>query len=130
MVTMSEDRREQMLDRAQAANAFIIEDDYEVGLLGHVKPRPAIKSRDKNGTVIYVGSLSKTLSPSIRIGFIVARRDIIEAAKIVRKPHRPTSAQHRAGNNGDVLGARLSRCSFEQAQGNLFATLAHHAARH
>ena len=84
MVTMSESRRETMLGKAQSADAFIIEDDYEVGLLGHVKPSPAMKSRDRNGRVIYVGSLSKTLSPSIRMGFIVAHRDIIESAKTIR----------------------------------------------
>ena len=96
MVTMSEERRAKVLARAQAANAFVIEDDYEVGLLGHVKPKPAMKSRDETGTVIYVGSLSKTLSPSIRIGLIVARRDIIEAAKIVRSltvRHPPSIVQ-------------------------------------
>ncbi len=84
MVTMPESRRETVLQKAETANAFIVEDDYEVGLLGHVKPSPALKSRDRNGTVIYVGSLSKTLSPSIRMGFIVAHRDIIESAKTIR----------------------------------------------
>lgn len=84
MVTLSDSRRQTLLHKAEAADAFIIEDDYEVGLLGHVKPSPALKSQDKNGTVIYVGSLSKTLSPSIRMGFIVADRDIIEAARIIR----------------------------------------------
>lgn len=96
MVTMSESRREAILDKAQAANAFIIEDDYEVGLLGHVKPKPALKSLDKDGTVIYVGSLSKTLSPSIRMGFIVAHQDIIKSAKIIRSltvRHPPSIVQ-------------------------------------
>lgn len=96
MVAMSESRREAILLKAQAANAFIIEDDYEVGLLGHVKPKPALKSLDKDGTVIYVGSLSKTLSPSIRMGFIVAHHDIIKSAKIIRSltvRHPPSIVQ-------------------------------------
>lgn len=99
MVTMPENRREQLFRKAEAADAFIIEDDYEVGLLGHVKPRPALKSRDGNGTVIYVGSLSKTLSPSIRMGFIVAHRDIIETAKTIRSltvRHPPSIVQETA----------------------------------
>ncbi|MEX3010747.1 PLP-dependent aminotransferase family protein [Hoeflea sp. TYP-13] len=99
MVSMPEDRREQVLRKAEAAKAFIIEDDYEVGLLGHVKPSPALKSRDRSGTVIYVGSLSKTLSPSIRMGFIVAHRDIIEAAKTIRSltvRHPPSIVQETA----------------------------------
>lgn len=84
MVTMPDHRREKILQKAAEADAFIIEDDYEVGLLGHLKPNPALKSMDKDGTVIYVGSLSKTLSPSIRMGFIIADRDIIEPARIIR----------------------------------------------
>lgn len=84
MVAMPENRRELLLEKAENADAFIIEDDYEVGLLGHVETRPALKSQDKNDTVIYVGSLSKTLSPSIRMGYIVAHRDIIERAKMIR----------------------------------------------
>ncbi len=96
MVTMCDSRRKAILYKAQAANAFIIEDDYEVGLLGHLKPKPALKSLDKNGDVIYVGSLSKTLSPSIRMGFIVAHQDIIKSAKIVRSltvRHPPSIVQ-------------------------------------
>ena len=84
MVTMPDHRREKILQKAAQAEAFIIEDDYEVGLLGHLKPTPALKSIDENGSVVYVGSLSKTLSPSIRMGFIVADRDIIDPARTIR----------------------------------------------
>ena len=93
---MPDNRRDMVLQKAETANAFIIEDDYEVGLLGHVVPSPALKSRDRNGTVIYVGSLSKTLSPSIRMGFIVAHRDIIDSARIIRSltvRHPPSIVQ-------------------------------------
>lgn len=96
MVIMPDSRRKMVLQKAETANAFIIEDDYEVGLLGHVKPNPSLKSRDRNGTVIYIGSLSKTLSPSIRMGFIVAHRDIIDSAKIIRSltvRHPPSIVQ-------------------------------------
>lgn len=96
MVTMPENRRKLTMELAEKANAFIIEDDYEVGLLGHLKPSPSMKSLDKNGTVIYVGSLSKTLSPSIRIGFIVAHKDVIESARTIRSltvRHPPSIVQ-------------------------------------
>ena len=96
MVTMNEDRRKIIMERAQEEDAFIIEDDYEVGLLGHLKPIAAMKSHDTNGNVIYIGSLSKTLSPSIRIGFIVASKEIIDAAKIIRSltvRHPPSIVQ-------------------------------------
>ena len=96
MVNLSDHRRDELLGAAEQANAFIIEDDYEVGLLGHEKPSSALKARDENDRVIYVGSLSKTLSPSIRMGFIVAHPDIIKAAKIVRSltvRHPPSIVQ-------------------------------------
>jgi GntR family transcriptional regulator/MocR family aminotransferase len=75
---------------------MVLEDDYEIGLVGHLKLRPALKSHDKSGRVIYVGSLSKTLSPSIRMGFIVAHPDIIKSAKIIRSltvRHPPSVVQ-------------------------------------
>ena len=84
MLVMPEERQLQLIKKAEARNAMVIEDDYEIGLVGHVKLRPAMKSHDKSGRVIYVGSLSKTLSPSIRMGFIVAHRDVICAAKMIR----------------------------------------------
>lgn len=96
MVAMSNDRQLQLIKRAEMANAMVIEDDYEIGLVGHVRLRPALKSQDKDGRVIYVGSLSKTLSPSIRMGFIVAHREIIKSAKIIRSltvRHPPSIVQ-------------------------------------
>jgi GntR family transcriptional regulator/MocR family aminotransferase len=93
---MPEERQLQLLKKAEAAKAMVIEDDYEIGLVGHVKLKPALKSHDKNGRVIYVGSLSKTLSPSIRMGFIVAHKDIIKSAKIIRSltvRHPPSIVQ-------------------------------------
>ena len=57
---------------------------------------PALRSLDDSGRVIYVGSLSKTVSPGIRLGFIVAHRDIIRQARIARgviMRHPPTIVQ-------------------------------------
>lgn len=96
MVNLADHRRKELLHAADQANAFIVEDDYETGLLGHERPGSALKAYDENERVIYVGSLSKTLSPSIRMGFIVAHRDIIEAAKTVRSltvRHPPSIVQ-------------------------------------
>ena len=84
MVVMTEDRRRRLISKAKVANALVVEDDYEIGLVGHVNLKPALKSLDKDGIVVYVGSLSKTLSPSIRMGFMAASRDIIQSAKTVR----------------------------------------------
>ena len=60
------------------------------------KSSPSMRSMDQKGRVIYVGSLSKTVSPGIRLGFIVAHRDIIREARIARgvmMRHPPTIVQ-------------------------------------
>ena len=57
---------------------------------------PSLRAMDRSQRVIYIGSLSKTVSPGIRIGFMVAHRDIIREARIVRGTmfrHPPTLIQ-------------------------------------
>lgn len=96
MVTMSKDRREELLQVAVEKDFLIIEDDYEAEMNYVAKASPSMRSMDDTGRVIYVGSLSKTVSPGIRIGFIVAHRDIIREARIARgvmMRHPPTIVQ-------------------------------------
>lgn len=96
MVTMSWTRREELMEAAAAKDFLIIEDDYEAEMNYVAKSSPSMKSMDRTGRVIYVGSLSKTVSPGIRLGFIVAHRDIIREARIARgvmMRHPPTIVQ-------------------------------------
>ncbi|WP_371227344.1 PLP-dependent aminotransferase family protein [Roseovarius sp. 2305UL8-3] len=96
MVTMSQARREELLEAAIAKDFLIIEDDYEAEMNYVAKSSPSMRSMDETGRVIYVGSLSKTVSPGIRLGFIVAHRDIIREARIARgvmMRHPPTIVQ-------------------------------------
>lgn len=96
MVTMSQKRREELLEAAVAKDFLIIEDDYEAEMNYVAKSSPSMRSMDETGRVIYVGSLSKTISPGIRLGFIVAHRDIIREARIARgvmMRHPPTIVQ-------------------------------------
>lgn len=96
MVTMSQERREELLEAAVLKDFLIIEDDYEAEMNYVAKSSPSLRSMDKTGRVIYVGSLSKTISPGIRMGFIVAHRDIIREARIARgvmMRHPPTIVQ-------------------------------------
>src|SRR3546814_4510440 len=71
MVTMPNERRQALLDWAAAADAVLIEDDYE-GETRFEASMPALKSMDRDGRVIYLGTLSKVLAPGVRIGFMVA----------------------------------------------------------
>lgn len=96
MVTMSQTRREELIDAAVAKDFLIIEDDYEAEMNYVAKSSPSMRSMDKTGRVIYIGSLSKTVSPGIRLGFIVAHRDIIREARVARgvmMRHPPTIVQ-------------------------------------
>ncbi len=96
MVTMGQARREELLEAAVEKDFLIVEDDYEAEMNYVAKSSPSLRSLDKNGRVIYVGSLSKTVSPGIRLGFIVAHRDIIREARVARgvmMRHPPTIVQ-------------------------------------
>lgn len=65
-------RRRRLLDWAEANRVWVIEDDYlsELQLAG--RAAPALASLDRAGRVVHLGSFSKTISPTLRLGFIVA----------------------------------------------------------
>lgn len=69
--TLSLARRLKLLEWAKGAGGWIIEDDYLGELQLHGRAAPALASLDREGRVIHVGSFSKTLSPTLRLGFVV-----------------------------------------------------------
>jgi GntR family transcriptional regulator, regulator for abcA and norABC len=75
---MSQNRREELMKICQKEKLPIIEDDVYRELWVDTPPPNPIKSIDKNGLVLYVGSVSKTLSPGLRIGWIVGPEPVIE----------------------------------------------------
>ena len=68
MVPLSAERRQDLLARAVRHNHIVIEDGYDSQLLDEA-PQQALKSVDRSGRVIYVGSMSKTLAPGLRLEF-------------------------------------------------------------
>ncbi len=76
--SMSLDRRFALLQAAEDANAYIIEDDYDGEFRYGGHPLPTLKSIDMTGRVIYVGTFSKTLFPALRIGFILAPPPLVD----------------------------------------------------
>ena len=67
---MSTGRRAKLLEWASRAGAFVIEDDYDSEFRFEARPIPALM--DRNSNVILVGSFSKLMFPTLRIGYIVA----------------------------------------------------------
>ncbi len=82
--TLSLERRQWLLRKAELQDFVIIEDDYEAENLYHGEPMPALKSLDRAGRVIYVGSVSKSLSPALRLGYIVAPRALVQELRLIR----------------------------------------------
>jgi len=114
-VTMSLARRLALLQWANDARAFILEDDYDSEFRYECAPTPALKALDGgNERVIYIGTLSKLLAPGLRLGFLVAPDDLIDALCAVRNgtDHRvPMPLQATAADfigNGH-LGTHIRR---------------------
>lgn len=76
-VTLSADRRMELLELANHCNFAILEDDYDYDFHYESSPLLPLASADTNGMVIYVGSMSKTFAPFLRIGFIVAPQNLL-----------------------------------------------------
>ncbi|GIL41634.1 PLP-dependent aminotransferase family protein [Roseiterribacter gracilis] len=70
-VVMSPRRRAALLDFAQANNAVVIEDDYDGEFRFGGRPHAALQTLDRNESVFYIGTFSKSLFPSLRLGFVV-----------------------------------------------------------
>ncbi|WP_289241433.1 PLP-dependent aminotransferase family protein [Delftia sp.] len=84
-VTMPLARREALLEMAEAHDIILIEDDYESESSFDGQPIPALKSLDRSNRVIYVGSLSKSLAPGLRVGYIVAAPELIRELRALRR---------------------------------------------
>jgi GntR family transcriptional regulator/MocR family aminotransferase len=78
-VSMSLARRRALLGWAEQNHAAIIEDDYDSEFRYESRPIEPLKTLDKTGRVIYVGSFSKTMLPTLRLGFLVTPPSICAA---------------------------------------------------
>ena len=108
-VTMSIERRKALLEQACQDNFVVIEDDYESEVNFIEEPIPALKSFDQNGRVIYVGSLSKSLSPGIRIGYLVADKTLVRELRTLRNLHY----RHPPSNNQRITAMFISQGYYE-----------------
>jgi GntR family transcriptional regulator/MocR family aminotransferase len=84
-VTLSAERRMKLLQLADKYGFVILEDDYDYDYHYTGSPILPLASADTNGMVIYVGSLSKIIAPAIRIGYVVAPRNLIDELAFLRR---------------------------------------------
>ena len=83
-ITMSFQRRTGLLDFARAHNTFVFEDDYDAEFRFAGPPLPSLQGIDNAGRVIYAGTVSKILCPSLRLGYIVAPEPLVDALIKIR----------------------------------------------
>lgn len=80
-VVMSIQRRHELLQFAEQHDAFIIEDDYDSELRYYNQPIPALQSIDYLDRVVYMGTFSKVLSPSLRMGYMILPKQLVKRFK-------------------------------------------------
>ena len=95
-ITMSLARRLELLEWARQSGAVIFEDDYDSEYRYAGRPVPALQGLDRDGLVIYAGTFSKVLFPSLRLGYMVIPQDLVErfaAMKSMTSRHAPVLEQ-------------------------------------
>jgi GntR family transcriptional regulator/MocR family aminotransferase len=89
-------RRLELLNWAQQTGGLIIEDDYDSEFRYGEKPIPALQGLDKSDSVLYIGTFSKVLFPSLRIGYLVLPKSLVTIftrAKWLNDRHLPILEQ-------------------------------------
>lgn len=95
-VTMSLERRAALLEFAQKCRAYILEDDYNAEFRFSGPPLPCLQGLDRAGRVIYAGTMSKILFPSLRLGYLLVPTPLADAVAKLRTAidqHSPTIDQ-------------------------------------
>jgi len=137
-VSMSLSRRLALLEWARTSGALILEDDYDSEYRYAARPLPALQGLDRDGQVLFAGSFSKVLFPSLRLGYLVVPADLVDrlaATRSVTDRHAPLLEQAvladfiSAGHFGrhirrmrQIYAERLSvlsRCAEERLEGLL-----------
>ncbi len=78
-VVLSLANRLELLDWAAQAGAWILEDDFDSEYRYESKPIPALQGLDQNSRVIYLGTFSKVLFPTLRLGYVIVPGDLLDA---------------------------------------------------
>ena len=93
---LSASRRAQLLRWASNAGAYIVEDDYDGEYRYDIQPIRPLHAFDEAAHVIYLGTISKTLSPLLRLGYLVLPPELVDAFRAAKRlidRHSPTLEQ-------------------------------------
>ncbi|WP_028456274.1 MocR-like pyridoxine biosynthesis transcription factor PdxR [Chitinilyticum litopenaei] len=92
-ISMSLPRRLALLELASQEGCWIIEDDYDGEYQYDQRPLPALQGLDRAGRVLYIGTFSKVLFPSLRLAYLVVPPDLVEPFVLARAALDGHSAQ-------------------------------------
>ncbi|GAA1043030.1 PLP-dependent aminotransferase family protein [Virgisporangium ochraceum] len=130
-VAMSLRRRMDLLAWASRHGAAIVEDDYDSDFRYTSQPLESLHSLDRDGRVLYVGTFSKVMLPTLRVGFVVLPpdlRDAVRAAKFVADWHTsvPTQAALATFLDDGALSRHLRRAgrAYRERRERITAALA------
>jgi len=133
-VTLAPPRRHALLAWAHAANAWIVEDDYDGEFGYQAAPLPALKSLDTHGRVLYCGSFNKSLFSGLRIGFMLAPPALREALAALLHLTGRAAGMHEQRALAGLIEAgdfarhlRTSRQAYLQRRDALLDQLRRHA---
>ena len=131
---LSTARRHQLLDVARRDDLVVIEDDYDTEYRYVDRPMEPLQRLDPE-RVVYVGSFSKTISPSLRLGFLVAPPDLADALVATRgdvdtqPPHLTQAALAAFTTSGDLdRHLRRTRRTYRARRSHLLGLLSELAA--
>ena len=107
---MSAGRRRDLLAWAQHTGAYVVEDDYDSEYRFDIAPIPPLQALDGAGRVIYLGTVSKTLSPTLRLGYLVAPT----ALTAIFAKAKGLADRHTSGLEQEALADLIANGGYER----------------
>ena len=107
---LSAGRRRELLAWAGRGGATIIEDDYDGEYRFDISPIPSLHSLDEAGRVIYLGTVSKTLSPALRLGYLVVPAALVDAFARAKR----LTDRHTPGLEQEALAGLIESGAYER----------------
>ena len=101
--TLSLPRRLALVDYARRTGCWLVEDDYDSEFLYNSRPTPSLQGLDDGGRVIYIGTFSKTLFPSLRIAYAVLPQALVQPMVTTRSVYDGHVAQLAQAVTADFL---------------------------